>query len=848
MKIFISKWQKAAIRTILSGSLAITLVLFCHGFQEGSNTGSVVFAQELVGSTIINSRSFFQEYTAGTTYYITVTGTVDPENDFVSITNLGDEPIIGAKLVVNGKDWSSIDSILDQIISPEMTDEEKALAIWQFGRENSYHWWTPSWATLEVRDPVKIFNVYGYRFCSDIAAGIAAMFEYVGLPSRFWSVAGSLHAVSEAFYDGQWHMLDVDRDGLYLERDNRTVAGVDDILSDPSLVVRAGPAHADLVTLYGLTKYPDHVEPSNNRYAIGHEISMTLRPKESLILRWHEDGLYHDDTGWSSPTPPLYANSYLISQLDFSDPTYHRWLTSKENLASSADTGDGSYLIPIQTGIPGMLSYDIYSPYPVVSGNLALDIVRTDITDTIEVYADPYPDAFILSEPQFSSGQYRIPDYFVDEGNVNFYANDFLSPPVHSQQSSQISWISYKMRPVRGLPQVVGGCFYRYSENDWVRILISTDSNNWQEVWRTNRLNYHTESVDITSRVANLDYFLIRYEWYASSANWMAGLQSMEIRGVESMLAVKLWSAQPSDPIGKYRQMIDLSAAISPTNAPASYHYRILIRLVSGAELSSSGIGSFVLTSTLQTAPLSLPTLKLGLNTVHYSMTNLITSAALITHSWSEIDGPHNPYPPSAPTLSEYPAQIDATAPFTLSWTPSVDADGDYIWAYHIQICARSDCRWPLSPIFDIINLARAPQLRVDAYDWFNPGQTYYWRVKAFDTSGRWGDYGRIWEFTVVEVPIVGVAINLNGSMIAGQPLQFTARVLSGSNVTYTWDFGDGTQATGSTVAHTYPSSGLYTVTVSAANSLGVLTTATSLQVTAANFETQIWLPLVQVQ
>ena len=59
------------------------------------------------------------------------------------------------------------------------------------------------------------------------------------------------------------------------------------------------------------------------------------------------------------------------------------------------------------------------------------------------------------------------------------------------------------------------------------------------------------------------------------------------------------------------------------------------------------------------------------------------------------------------------------------------------------------------------------------------------------------------------------------GPIIPGTVVAFTATIASGSNVLYTWDFGDGTTGSGSHVTRAYAVTGTYTAVVSAVNSNG---------------------------
>jgi hypothetical protein len=73
-------------------------------------------------------------------------------------------------------------------------------------------------------------------------------------------------------------------------------------------------------------------------------------------------------------------------------------------------------------------------------------------------------------------------------------------------------------------------------------------------------------------------------------------------------------------------------------------------------------------------------------------------------------------------------------------------------------------------------------------------------------------------------------AIN-DGPTSVGTSTLFTATIAAGSNVLYTWNFGDGSFGTGASITHTYDMSGTYTAVVTATNSSGFLTTTTTVQV-----------------
>jgi uncharacterized repeat protein (TIGR01451 family) len=98
---------------------------------------------------------------------------------------------------------------------------------------------------------------------------------------------------------------------------------------------------------------------------------------------------------------------------------------------------------------------------------------------------------------------------------------------------------------------------------------------------------------------------------------------------------------------------------------------------------------------------------------------------------------------------------------------------------------------------------------------------------------------------TITDVPITGLAATNDSPTTLGSPTTLTATITAGSNVTYTWAFGDGTGGSGALVTHTYPATGTYTAIVTASNSAGQLTATTLVTIVEAPAGGHIYLPLI---
>ncbi len=84
----------------------------------------------------------------------------------------------------------------------------------------------------------------------------------------------------------------------------------------------------------------------------------------------------------------------------------------------------------------------------------------------------------------------------------------------------------------------------------------------------------------------------------------------------------------------------------------------------------------------------------------------------------------------------------------------------------------------------------------------------------------------------VTDIPITGLSAANSSPTIVNTSTAFTASIASGTNVNYTWNFGDGNTGSGATSNHTYTSVGLYTAIITASNSANTVTATTQVTIT----------------
>ncbi|MBM3262343.1 MAG: hypothetical protein FJY97_02815 [candidate division Zixibacteria bacterium] len=106
-------------------------------------------------------------------------------NVFASIENIGKEAVLDPWIAVDGKNnWRTTQDILDGILTPQMTDDEKIVAIRAFVREHRYPIGDET-EDGEAADPVKLLNIYGYADEHDTQTATDQLLRSVGLAPEY---------------------------------------------------------------------------------------------------------------------------------------------------------------------------------------------------------------------------------------------------------------------------------------------------------------------------------------------------------------------------------------------------------------------------------------------------------------------------------------------------------------------------------------------------------------------------------------------------------------------------------------------------------------------------------------
>ena len=98
-----------------------------------------------------------------------------------------------------------------------------------------------------------------------------------------------------------------------------------------------------------------------------------------------------------------------------------------------------------------------------------------------------------------------------------------------------------------------------------------------------------------------------------------------------------------------------------------------------------------------------------------------------------------------------------------------------------------------------------------------------------------------------ISEPIAGLAATNDSPTPMGQTVHFEASVITGTDASYVWAFGDGGMGSGKSTVHVYELYGNYTAVVTATNSLNSQSTSTPVTITYPTIEygNKVYLPVV---
>jgi len=184
------------------------------------------------------------------------------------------------------------------------SDRDKAEALFRFVVNDIKDWYYPAQGIdLTVEDLGVLIWGFGFGFCYDLGRLQAGLWHQAGLRSRI--VGWPQHTVAEVFYEGAWHLYDLQHRSFYLD-DRGQVASFAQIKENPQLLFQG-------LNEFGLDAigYPPHhmakwyaiadpkFQDSNDgpHWKTNHDFALNLRHGEYFEVVYSQPGIkYHPDS------------------------------------------------------------------------------------------------------------------------------------------------------------------------------------------------------------------------------------------------------------------------------------------------------------------------------------------------------------------------------------------------------------------------------------------------------------------------------------------------------------------------------------------------------------------------
>jgi len=196
-------------------------------------------------------------------------------------------------------------------------------------------------------DPIVLLNVHGSGYCGIQSGLLEGIYQSrpggtpgkPAIDARRWFLAGIIHSVTDAFYEGRWHYLDIDLGG-WAGDEEKGIWSVADVMADPKGYYGS---KTTIKSKYffradGDGKWVEKINPKGSytfqdNEMLGHEMTFVLRRRERFTRYFSRA-----DAGWSETLP--HTRNLQLEQKGFCELVYAPDAAGQDRDALWAE-GDG---------------------------------------------------------------------------------------------------------------------------------------------------------------------------------------------------------------------------------------------------------------------------------------------------------------------------------------------------------------------------------------------------------------------------------------------------------------------------------------------------------------------------
>jgi hypothetical protein len=321
--------------------------------------------------------------------------------------------ICNLKVVTDASpDYSDMASLVQSITSKWATPKEKCWAMFYWNHIARRQTAPMILHGMELTDPIRQFNDYGFTMCSTISGINNGIWEHMGLQHRFWDICN--HTVAEVNYDNGWHMYDNSLSMIYTLCDGKTLAGVQDIGKEGACELSGGKSERGHIAKYhalcassrhgfcigaddirSLDQMTDDFTPSGLKHRtyyynwdFGHRYILNLKEGESYTRNYHSLGKepkYYVPNGGHDPEAAneryhIRGNGQWTFKPSLAAADFKNVIYSSSNIAAVAGG-----LQPEKAGAPAEVIYKIQSANVTTAQTIQVALHRKSADDKVTI-------------------------------------------------------------------------------------------------------------------------------------------------------------------------------------------------------------------------------------------------------------------------------------------------------------------------------------------------------------------------------------------------------------------------------------------------------------------------------